>query len=119
MSSAGHFRAVTYIEHMIEAIGTALAYVENCGETEFIADKRTQQAVIMNILIAGEAATKLATRHPDYIRKHPEIPWRSIRGMRNRLIHGYFEINLETVWNTLQHDFPALHEQLSRIKAKS
>jgi len=82
----------------------------------FGADKRTQQAVIMSLVIIGEAATKIMDDHPAFTQAHPEIPWRSIRGMRNRIAHGYFDINLDLVWETVQTSLPALLEQLSAAR---
>jgi uncharacterized protein with HEPN domain len=67
-----------------------------------------QQAVIMSLVIIGEAATKLMDSEPGFIAEHPEVPWRSMRGMRNRMAHGYFDINLDVVWDTLQTALPEL-----------
>ena len=86
-------------------------------KSEFLADKRTQQAVIMSLIIVGEAATKAMDRHPEFAARHPEVPWRSIRGMRNRIAHGYFDINLDVVWDTTQTALPQLLEQLGNIDA--
>lgn len=66
----------------------------------------------MSLVIAGEAATKLMDHHPDFAAAHPQVPWRSMRGMRNRIAHGYFDINLEVVWETVQTALPALLQQL-------
>ncbi|WP_084627947.1 HepT-like ribonuclease domain-containing protein, partial [Elstera litoralis] len=71
-------------------------------------DKRTQQAVVMSIIIVGEAATKIMDQYPDFATAHPHIPWRSMRGMRNRIAHGYFDINLEIVWGTVTTALPEL-----------
>ena len=57
-----------------------------------------QQAVIMSLVIIGEAATKIMDRHADFVLAQPDVPWRSMRGMRNRIAHGYFDINLDVVW---------------------
>lgn len=65
-------------------------------------DKRTQQAVIMSLIIIGEAAKKVMDGYPEFTQTHSEIPWRSMRGMRNRIAHGYFDINLDVVWETVQ-----------------
>lgn len=62
----------------------------------------------MNLIILGEAATRLMDQYPDFTDTHPEIPWRSMRGMRNRIAHGYFDINLDTVWETVQTALPEL-----------
>ncbi|MBS0433259.1 MAG: DUF86 domain-containing protein [Proteobacteria bacterium] len=116
MSAAKPSRIAEYLDHMLEAIALARKYVAGMERTDFLADRRTQQAVVMNILVIGEAASRLAERHPEFVRAHPRIPWASMRGMRNRLAHGYFEIDLDTVWHTLQHDLPALSDDLKAIR---
>lgn len=76
----------------------------------------TQQAVIMNIVIIGEAATKLLQNHNDFLNQHPQVPWRGMKGMRNRLAHGYFEIDLDVVWETVRMALPQLLQRLPAIR---
>jgi uncharacterized protein with HEPN domain len=83
-----------YLEHMRQAAGDALVFVEGLSKEDFLDDKRTQQAVIMSLIIIGEAATKLMDRYAEFTTSNPQVPWRSMRGMRNRIAHGYFDINL-------------------------
>ncbi len=82
-------RAEDFIGHMLEAARLACSYVEGSGKDDFLTDKRTQQAVILNLVIIGEAATKLMSGYPEFVEGHPDVPWRSMRGMRNRIAHGY------------------------------
>ena len=105
-----------YLNHMIHAIDAALSYVDGLGLPDFLEDKRTQQACIMNVLIIGEAATKLMNEYPNFVTQHPQIEWRSMRGMRNRIAHGYFDINLEVVWETLQTALPDLQAKIQAIQ---
>jgi len=97
-----------YPEHMRQAAGDALVFVEGLSKEDFLDDKRTQQAVIMSLIIIGEAATKLMDRYAEFTTSNPQVPWRSMRGMRNRIAHGYFDINLEVVWETVQAALPEL-----------
>jgi uncharacterized protein with HEPN domain len=101
-----------YLDHMRQAARDACSFVEGLSKEQFLADKRTQQAVIMSLVIIGEAATKIMDLYPEFASKHPEVPWRSMRGMRNRIAHGYFEINLDTVWETVQTGLPGLLRDL-------
>ena len=101
---------------MHRAAQDACGFVQGISKDAFGADKRTQQAVIMSLVIIGEAATKIMDHHPAFAQAHPEMPWRSIRGMRNRIAHGYFDINLDLVWETVQTSLPALLEQLSATR---
>lgn len=105
-------RLSDYLEHIHQAILDVGDFVEGMDLETFLADKRTQQAVIMSLIIIGEAATKMMDRYPEFVGRHDEIPWRSMRGMRNRIAHGYFEINLEVVWETVQTALPNLLKSL-------
>jgi uncharacterized protein with HEPN domain len=67
----------------------------------------------MTLVIIGEAATKLMDRYPGFAARHPDVPWRSMRGMRNRIAHGYFDINLDVVWDTVQTALPDLLAHLT------
>jgi uncharacterized protein with HEPN domain len=109
-------RLTNCLEHMLEAVRLARSYVEGLGKADFLEDRKTQQAVILNILVVGEAATKIANEYPDFVAGHPDIPWRQIRGMRNRMAHGYFEINLDIVWDTVQESLPQLEQQLLELQ---
>jgi uncharacterized protein with HEPN domain len=85
------------------------------GKDRFLTDKRTQQAVVMSLVIIGEAATKVMDGYPDFALAHGQVPWRSMRGMRNRIAHGYFDINLDVVWETEQTALPELLQQLPAV----
>ena len=110
-------RLPDYIEHMQQAASDACVFTAGLSKADFLEDKRTQQAVIMSLIILGEAATKVMDGYRDFAASHAEIPWRSMRGMRNRIAHGYFEINLELVWDTVQQALPELLTRLPRVHA--
>ncbi|HMW23261.1 MAG TPA: DUF86 domain-containing protein [Burkholderiaceae bacterium] len=101
-------RLLDFLGHMQQAAQDACSFVDGLEKEDFLADRRTQQAVVMSLVIVGEAATKVMDGFPEFVRAHPEVPWRGMRGMRNRIAHGYFEINLEVVWDTVQTALPAL-----------
>jgi uncharacterized protein with HEPN domain len=106
-----------YLDHMRQATGDALIFVEGLSKEEFFDDKRTQQAVIMSLIIIGEAATKIMDGYSEFAAAHPQVPWRSMRGMRNRIAHGYFDINLEVVWDTVQAALPELLKCLPDVSS--
>ncbi len=116
MSTAQPLRHNDYLDHMLEAIGLIRSYVEGFSKEDFLADKRTQQAVILNIVVIGEAATKLADEYPEFVARYPEVQWKSMRGMRNRMAHGYFDINLDIVWDTIRQSIPVLAQQIQKIR---
>jgi len=108
-------RLTDYLDHMRQAATDACSFVEGLSKEDFLADKRTQQAVIMSLIVIGEAATKVMDGHVEFAGAHPEVPWRSMRGMRNRIAHGYFDINLDVVWDTVQTALPGLQERLRAL----
>jgi uncharacterized protein with HEPN domain len=73
----------------------------------------------MSLVIVGEVASTLISTAPDFVAAHPEIPWRSMRGMRNRVIHGYFQTDLALVWGTVQTALPELLHQLESMLRSS
>lgn len=104
------------LDPMQQAATDACGFVEGLAKDDFLEDKRIQQAVIMSLIILGEAATKVMEGYAGFAETHPEVPWRSMRGMRNRIAQGYFDINLDVVWGTVQTALPALLEQLPVVR---
>jgi len=70
----------------------------------------------MSLIIIGEAATKVMDGYANFTLAHAEVPWRSMRNMRNRMAHGYFDINLDVVWETTQEWLPTLLKQLPSVR---
>jgi uncharacterized protein with HEPN domain len=108
-------RFLDYVTHMESAALDACTFVEGLHKDDFLGDRRTQQAVIMSLIILGEAATKAMDLFPEAAQEFSKIPWRSMRGMRNRITHGYFDINLDIVWETVEKALPELLEQIKEI----
>ena len=108
-------RLADYLDHMRQAAADARGFVEGMDEVAFLQNKRTQQAVVMSLIVLGEAATKVMERFPALVETHHSIPWRNMRGMRNRIAHGYFDIDLEMVWNTIQTALPLLLDPLDQL----
>lgn len=109
-------RLSDYLDHIQQAAVDARSFVEGLAKDDFLADKRTQQAIIMSFIIIGEAATKLMDSYAEFTQAHTEVPWRSMRNMRNRMAHGYFDINLDVVWETVHEWLPTLLKQLPAVR---
>ena len=112
-------RLPDYLDHIQQAATDARSFVEGLAKDDFLADKRTQQAVIMSLIIIGEAATKVMDSYAEFTQAHADVPWRSMRSMRNmrnRMAHGYFDINLDVVWDTTQQWLPDLLKQLPAVR---
>ncbi len=94
-----------YLEDILDAIDKAESFVGDLSAEEFAQDPKTAFAVIRALEIIGEAAKHV----PDHIRdRSPGIPWRSITGMRDKLIHSYSAVDLEVVWRTVHTELPLL-----------
>ncbi len=90
---------------MLEAAREALSFSENKTNDDLYSDRMLALSIIKSIEIIGEAASTVTK---DFRDKHSEIPWASIVAMRNRLIHVYFDIDLDRVWDTITDDLPPL-----------
>src|SRR5215475_773058 len=110
-------RLANYLSHMLEAAQLARQYVQGVSKDEFLKDRRTQQAVVLNLMTIGEAAARIVNECKEFAVAHPEIPWVQMRGMRNRMVHGYFDIDLNIVWATVQSSLPELESQLRNATA--
>lgn len=100
------------LRHMLEAANNAFGYAGRKTREDFLKDAQCQDAVIRRIEIIGEAASRLT---PGCLTEFPQIPWKNIINMRNRLIHAYYDINLNTVWSTVAEDLPPLITSLEKI----
>jgi uncharacterized protein with HEPN domain len=101
-----------YLSHILDAIARIESYLAEKDEARFLEDSMLRDAVIRNLEIVGEAAAKLSA---EFKTAHASVPWDDIVGMRNRLIHGYFSVDLRIVWDTVNLGLPKLREQLEAI----
>ena len=93
-----------YLLHVLDAIDAILEYTAD-GRDAFFADRKTQDAVIRNVEIIGQAVKGLSDRTRAL---QPDVPWRQIAGMRDKLIHEYFGVDLALVWDVVERELPAL-----------
>ena len=100
-----------YLLHINDCLGRVAEYVR-AGRAAFFADTRTQDAVLRNLEVIGEAVKNLSAAHKD---AHPDIPWKRIAGLRDVLIHGYFGVKLETVWEVVERELPTLRTAIERL----
>jgi len=109
-------RIEDYLQHIAEAIGRITGYVEKTKNAEALAsDDKTQAAVIRYIEIIGEAASRIQRQDPEFIAANPSLPWPEMRGMRNRMIHHYFDVNIDVLWRTVRDDLPQLKKQIDAL----
>ena len=101
-----------YLAHILESLTKVILYIEGISYDAFLSDEEKQDAVIRKIEVAGEATKRLSEEFRD---KHPQIPWRAMAGMRDKLIHDYIDVDLDTVWETATHDIPNLLREIKTI----
>jgi uncharacterized protein with HEPN domain len=104
-----------YLEDILEAIRKVRAYAAGMDRGQFEADEKTVDAVVRNLEIIGEAVKQI----PEDVRQtHPQIPWRKISGLRDLLIHQYFGVNLEIVWDIIQTKLDDLEHAICNLLGK-
>ncbi len=98
-----------FINHILDAINKIEKYTANTDYDDFIKDMMKQDAVIREIEIIGEAVKKLSEKYKD---KKSNIPWKDIAGMRDKLIHDYFGVDIDAIWETVLKDIPDLKSKI-------
>lgn len=102
------------VRHMLEAAEEAVSFASNRTRTDLDNDRMRTLSIVKSVELIGEAASRVSKEGRD---EHPEIPWTDIVAMRNRLIHVYFDIDLDRVWDTVTDDLPPLITALEKMVA--
>ena len=104
-----------YLKDILEAISHIEAYTKNISYNQFSSDQMKIDAVVRNLEIIGEAAKNLS-KHTKA--RYPDVPWRNISGMRDKVIHEYFGVDLEIIWKTVQESLLGLKKVIKKIKSE-
>ena len=104
-----------YLEHIQQSIGRIQRYLQEIDHAGFLVNEEKQDAVIRNLEIIGEAAGNIQRHFPDFTTKHPNFPLKVAYGTRNALAHGYFKVDLDVVWKTVERDLPELEIQVGEV----
>ncbi len=108
-------RLIDYLKHILEAIARIQRYIEDIDEIAFLDNELIQDAVIRNLEIIGEASRNINKHYPEYSEKHANIPFAVAYEMRNALSHGYFKVDLDIVWKTIERDLPELEMMIEAL----
>lgn len=100
------------IRHILDAAREAVAFTQGRCRADLDTDRKLNLSLVRLLEIIGEAAKGIS---PEFRKAHPDVAWKKMAGMRDRLVHGYFDVNLDVVWETVRDDLPALIEQLEKI----
>ncbi len=101
-----------FFQDIVEAIDNISEYVQNMDYDDFSQDKKTIDAIVRNLEIIGEAAKNISNETKA---KYPDVNWRAMAGMRDKLIHEYFGVSTVIVWDTIQGDLPVLEGQIEKV----
>jgi uncharacterized protein with HEPN domain len=102
----------TFLLHVLESIERIEEYTEGVSREEFMENHQVQDAVLRRLEIIGEAVKNIPQ---DFRDKYPQVPWKQIAGTRDILIHEYFGVDLDLVWEIVERDLPELKEKIERI----
>ncbi len=102
----------TRLGHMRDAVREAIEMARGQRRADLDTDRKLSLSLVHLLEIIGEAAKGLS---PEFRQKHPDLPWKNIAGMRDRLVHGYFDVNLDIVWRTVTEDLPDLSARLDPL----
>lgn len=105
-------RAIDFIGDIQEAVEMSASYTKGLTYRKFLDDRKTQDAVVRNLEVIGEASKNIS---PSFKAKYPEVPWKSLAGLRDKLIHFYFGIDYKIVWRVVKKELPTLHKQIKHI----
>ena len=105
-----------YLKHILDAVSDIEQFTQGISQEEFFRNKEKQYAVLRALEIIGEATKNLSSALKNI---YPDVNWRKIAGMRDKLIHAYFGVDLPLVWDTIKIDIPQLEEQAKKILASS
>ncbi|MBT3583176.1 DUF86 domain-containing protein [Candidatus Woesearchaeota archaeon] len=101
-----------FLEHILDSIRAISEFSINLTEEELNTNRMKQNAIVREIEIIGEAIKNISQTLKE---KHPEIPWRKITGTRDKIVHHYFGMNLEIVWNIIINGIPLLEKQIESV----
>ena len=118
MNHLDQLRIADYLDHILEAIERVFRYIAEAEEFGFSENDMLQDAVLRNFEVIGEAARNLVRHYPEFAAEHSEIPWQLMYYMRNRISHGYFSVDFEIVWRTVEVELPGIQLKIKKLSER-
>jgi len=115
MSKRDELALRDYLEHIQQAVSRIERYLAGIDHAAFLINEEKQDAVIRNLEIIGEAAGNIQRHFPEFASQYPDFPLKAAYGTRNALAHGYFKVDLDVVWRTVERDLPLLGSQVDDV----
>ncbi len=103
---------VTRLCHILDSAERALRIAARHRREDLVVDEEFELALTKSVEVVGEAASRVSV---ECQARNPEVPWADVIGMRHRLVHGYYDVNLDILWNTVATDLPPLINQIQRV----
>lgn len=104
---------LVYIRHIFDALEKIVDYTKELSENDFISSPKTQDAVIRQLEIIGEATKHISKNFRD---KNSEVPWKKLAGLRDKLIHDYMGVDIPAIWKSIENDLPPLRMQIDKLR---
>ena len=104
---------ILFLDDILDSINAIQEFSKGMKKKELLSNRLKQSAIVREIEIMGEAVKNIPS---SFREKHPDIPWAKIAGMRDIIIHGYFRVDLDAVWNVIEKDLPSLKKGIKKIK---
>ena len=101
-----------YLKHILESIGEIESFIDSISKKDFLNNSEKQAAVVRMLEVIGEAVKNISK---EFKNKHPRIEWAKIAGARDVMIHAYFDVNLDIVWDIVKQDIPVLKNKIKPI----
>jgi uncharacterized protein with HEPN domain len=105
-------RDTDFIGDIQEAMEMSALYTKGLTYRKFLEDRKTQDAVVRNLEVIGEASKNISSA---FKTKYPDVPWKTLAGLRDKLIHFYFGVDYRIIWSVIRKELPQLRKQIRRI----
>lgn len=105
-------RLTILVYHIRDTSAEIAEFVATSTRDDLRTDLKLERALVMSLLVVGEMVSRICERYPEFIAELPDLPWQQIRGLRNRIAHGYFELDYDIIWTACVDDVPVLARRL-------